>query len=268
VGSVLSDLNRLLTYDSIPAELGVSMFVYRTLVEIDYVARLDALDAALLVAWCGREDVDERAYCYTKPQLCVDFRFIRKDSRYWTNYVRNERRSLEATGLLVPHQCTQQNNMTMAAKGRAYATAIVGATRIEPPVGCNSELPSVCTYKFEDLMDPQCRWWVVYNTEKAAKTAAVIMMDAYDNYRLWIVSERMCGFLKKLNMKPILGSDANVTEFASMLELIEATNFRRLPSSWRSNAKRRGNQPGADFMYYDPHKGECITEGEYRVLRS
>ena len=96
------------------------------------------------------------------------------------------------------------------------------------------------------------------------------MMDAYDNYRLWNVSQRMLGFIKKLNLVPILSNQANVDEFYHMLGLIEDTNFRTLPSSWRTDGKRRNGTytVGTEFMYYDPYKRTCITPLEYDELRN
>jgi len=270
VAAALSGLDRLWTYTPVPANLNMDMFVYRTEGEVDYVARLSALSPTLIESWRGLVDVDDRAYCYTKPQLVVDFRFKRKNTKYWTNWVRNERRALEATGLLVPYQSQTQHCVKSTVKAVAYPRATVGVSRIEPPLGCNTEMPSVVSYKGSALIDPRSGYWMVFYTEKAAKTAAFIMLDAYDNYRLWNVSQRMIGFLRKLNLVPILGNQVNVDEFYYMLDLVEQTNFRRLPRHWRSNAKRRGaaRYVFADFMYYDPYSRDCITESEYRTLRN
>ena len=116
--------------------------------------------------------------------------------------------------------------------------------------------------------DPESGYWMLAYTEKTARTCAFIMMDAYDNYRLWNVSQRMISFMRKLNLVPILGNQANVDEFNHMLGLIEDTNFRTLPTTWRSDGKRRHGtyMVGAEFMYYDPYKRVCITQLEYDCL--
>ena len=82
VCSALSGLDRLWTYEPVPGEYNMDMFVYRTQGEVKYVERLNGIPAHLLESWCGKFDVDDRAFCYTKPQLAVGFRFTRKDNNY------------------------------------------------------------------------------------------------------------------------------------------------------------------------------------------
>ena len=62
--------------------------------------------------------------------------------------------------------------------------------------------------------------------------------------------------LAQVELGPILGNQVNVDEFYYMLDLVEQTNFRRLPRLWRSKAKRRGaaRYVFADYMYYDPYR--------------
>ena len=44
------------------------------------------------------------------------------------------------------------------------------------------------SYKIVDLMDPQSGWWILAYTEFAAKVAAFILFEVYDNCRLWGLS--------------------------------------------------------------------------------
>lgn len=66
-------------------------------------------------------------------------------------------------------------------------------------------------------------------TELAAKTVEFILFDAYNNYRTRKLSRQMIAFMRKLSLKPILGSERNVEEFEYNLNLIYEMDFRRLP---------------------------------------
>lgn len=275
VASALAGLGRFGTYVGIPRELGVDAFQYRTFGEVGYVKRLAALDKSLVESWVDVVDVDDRALCFGKPQLSVDFRFVEKaTSQYWSNFVRNERRVRETTGYAVPYQYLTQNNITVARRGDAFARLTVGWSRIEVPMGCYAELPPVFSYKGSAMMDPRSGYWVVGYTEFVAKTVAFVLFDAYDNFRLWRLSPRMIEFMWKLDLKPVLGSERNIDEFEYMLGMIEDTDFKRLPQHWGSRSKRRdvsdlsGRGVGADWFYYNPYSRKAITEREFEVLRN
>ena len=78
----------------------------------------------------------------------------------------------------------------------------------------------------------------------------------------------MISFMKKLDLVPILGNQANVDEFNHIFGLIEATNFRTLPTTWRIDGKRRRGtyMVGVEYMYYDPYKRICKIQLEYDCL--
>ena len=270
VRSALAGLDRIGTFRIVPPEMNVDLFLYRTYGEVGYVERLHAIPDDLLTQWRDVLMVDDRAYLLGKPALRIEFRFLRKDSEYWTNYVRNERRAAEATGFAVPHQCVTQNEIRKSVKTTAYVRLNNNFSKIDPPRGCDAEWPTIFSYKASVLIaDPRSGYWVVAYTEKVARTCAFIMHDAYDSYRLWNVSRRFIELARQLNLVPVLGNDANVTEFRMMLGLIERTNFRTLPGTWRSRAKSRHHtvMVGATYMYYDPYKQVTLTEVEYERLR-
>ena len=85
VRSALAGLDRLGTFRRIAPEMGMDLFVYRTYGEIGYVERVNGISAALLESWRGLFGVEDAAYLLGKPQLCIEFRFLRKTSNYWTN---------------------------------------------------------------------------------------------------------------------------------------------------------------------------------------
>ena len=65
----MTSLDRLGTFRSIPPEMGMDLFVYRTNNEIGYVERVNGISAGLLESWRGRFDVEDAAYLLGKPQL-------------------------------------------------------------------------------------------------------------------------------------------------------------------------------------------------------
>ena len=121
----------------------MDLFVYRTYDEIGYVERVNGNSAALLESWRRRSDVEDTAYLLGKPQLWIEFRFLRKASNYWTNCVRSERRAAEATGYAVPYQCVKQNDVKRNTKGHAYERLNNKMSKIDPPRGCDAEMPSI-----------------------------------------------------------------------------------------------------------------------------
>ena len=51
----------------VPSTINTDMFIYRTLGEVPYVARLSAISDDLLEEWRDKVTVDQRALCFTKP---------------------------------------------------------------------------------------------------------------------------------------------------------------------------------------------------------
>ena len=89
VRSAIAGLDRLGAFKNIPPELSMDLFVCRRYGEVGYVQRVNGTPIALLESWRGRFDVDDAAYLLGKPQVCIEFRFLRKTSNYWTNCVRS-----------------------------------------------------------------------------------------------------------------------------------------------------------------------------------
>ena len=193
VVQALSGLSRFKTFTMVPANLDMDLFQYRTQGEIDYVRNLANIGPELIEEWRGQVDVDDRALCYAKPQLCVEFRFLEKGgSIYWNNYVRNERRLRASTGLAIPYQCLTEKHLTNARKAEAFPKLTIGWSRLEVPMGCYAELPQVLSYKGRYMLDEDSGWWVVGYTEKTARTSAFVLFDAYDNFRIWKLSRKIC----------------------------------------------------------------------------
>ena len=111
--------------------------------------------------------------------------------------------------------------------------------RIEVPRGCYAELPPCFTYIWREMKeDDNSGWWVVAFTEMICKTAAYILQDVYDSYRLWALSAVTIRCCRELNLVPVLGNQKNVDEFLSLLDVIESTTFTDLPATWRQRGER------------------------------
>ena len=265
-------LCRLFEVDTIPATMNVDMFVYRTRGEVDYVQALSEIPVATIEGWRGRMMVTQQALCFTKPQLRVEFRFLSKNSRYWQEQVRGERRARTMTGLAIPFQCPQFHLMKNGARHRAFAKLTLGWTHIEVPRGCSVELPPVFSYKVRALLDQNSGWWVVAYTEHIAKTAAFILFDVYDSLRLWALSPRTISFCRELDLVPVLGNDANVQEFHDLLRVIEATDYTRYPTSQRNRGEKGDyclgrTGAGADYVYFCPLEKRILSLDEFIVKR-
>ena len=83
---------------------------------------------------------------------------------------------------------------------RAFCELTVFWSRIECPRGCTVELQMMLPYKMRELMDATSGYWVVVNTEKTVKMETFVLMDAYDNYRLSVLSPDVIVSLRTLNL--------------------------------------------------------------------
>lgn len=59
------------------------------------------------------------------------------------------------------------------------------------------------SYRMCDLLDPASPWWVVANSELAAKTAAFVLFDVYDLGRLCAFSWATLWGTRRLNLKVV-----------------------------------------------------------------
>ena len=274
----MNGFDRIQTYTRCdPASSG--MFLVRTRGESDYFDRLVAIPDARIESWRGREIVSNDAWVWPRAQLCAEFRFIRKRGAYWRTFVKNTRRLRAKHGRAIPYQCLATFNLAPEFFRRAFCELTRFWSRIECPRGCNVELPMVFTYKMRELMDPDSGWWVVAYTEMAVKTACFVLMDVYDNYRLWSLSPHMIDCMKQLDLSVSLGNAASVADFTRLLDVIEGTKFSESPSAWTlrgdveqnasSTRSRRGwgrQGGGADFVYYDPWNRTKISSEQAQVL--
>lgn len=130
----------------IPKDLGMDPFPCLTEGAEKYVERLTVLDPSLVVWWVGRSNVLDRAMCFSKPKLFVDFRlFIKTNLQYWTTFVRNERQALAATGYAVLYQSVMKKNVQSAERMVAYTKLTVRRSRIDVTMGPYAEFPQVFT---------------------------------------------------------------------------------------------------------------------------
>ena len=203
----------------------------------------------------------------------VDFRYIRRTGFFWDG-CGGERRWRSRYGLAIPSHALN----LFAVRNRFAANAYLKVTpywqSMEVPRGCHVKLPMVFTYKARELRDPQSGWWVVAYTEFAAKTAAFILFEVYDSYRLWALSGVMIANIRALDLPRVLGSRANADELERLLRVIERTDFSKLPNNWSRRGEGRSLAPGrrgagADYLFYNPHNERAISyEDAYYLFRA
>ena len=194
--------------------------------EYQYALRLSAISDGQLAAWSGNFGVDQHALCYTRPLLRREFRFTRKESEFWVQHCRFERRVRSANGFLVPYQQLEFNEMRGNARHARYVSVNDLWRRIEVPRGCNVGVPFCLTYIGSQLYgSTESGFWVVLYSEFAANVAAFLLWEAYDHYRVWALSPTLIGFIRRLDLTRVLGTRADADKMLQLLEFIERTNW-------------------------------------------
>ena len=204
----------------------------------------------------------------------MNFRFLKKGlSLYWKD-VRGERRLRSAYGWFLPWHINHHGNFKRVRCNQVFLTVHPEWQSIEVPRNCPVELPPVMSYKTSQLLDHRSGWWTVAATEHAAKTAAFLLFEAYDNFKLWAIPQVLIDGIRRLPLARVLGNQANADELLRLLLVIESTDFEELPNGWRSRTRRSDGKEfspgrrgvGADWVYYDPWKRQLIdrTTAEVR----
>ena len=187
--------------------------------EYHYARRVSEVPESRLREWSGFFGVSNDALLFTQSILPLEFRFLRKRPlRSFSEFARQERKLRSRYGYLIPYQHVEFPLLTHLARERRFVAVNRLWRTLEVPRGCYAELPSVLTLVQGDLWGgDQSGWWTVFVTEWAARVAAYVLWDAYDNCRLWALSATLIGFIRQLDLSQVLGSRANERE---MLELL------------------------------------------------
>lgn len=85
--------------------IGELMFVHRTRCEITYLECFREIRQECLDARRSAGLVDPTTWIWNRSELCVEFRYLRKNSSYWNVFCRNERRLRSKHGRAIPYQC-------------------------------------------------------------------------------------------------------------------------------------------------------------------
>jgi len=248
----------------------VDLWRYRTYGEIPYVENLCGISQGRLAAWRNRFVVDEHALCWHRSILPSDFRYRRRaDTDYWDTQIRLERRALSVMGRFVPYHLRCVWNLREHARDRLAVKIPESYAELAMPHGFRFEMEPLFSYKSGALIqDRDSGLWVVAYTERVVRICSGLLFDVYDTYRLWWVPPTVIAFARQLgySMATALGSESNVEEVLELLDVVEATRFDDLPSSWRDRVTHNSNRlvdyhsgrrsatsdVGADFVYYDP----------------
>lgn len=278
VRQAYSGYDRLKTFNVVPAELGLDMFLFRTRGEESYARRLAAVSTETVDAYRGVFDVEQSAMLLDGALLRIEFRYV-KVPPIFKEYCRHERKARSSHGLAVPYQCLTLYSMKRSECSSRWPEVTANWRDVEVPQGCFANLPAMFSYLGSEMIDdPESGWWVFAFTEWAVRVAVFLLQEVYDTYRVWAISPTLIGFIRKLDTSVPLGCGTNVEELRSLLDVIENTDFRRLPVAWRRRTSRVNDASpgrigeGADFVYYDPFSRKLIdqttAERRRRMIRS
>ena len=241
--------------------------------EFHFARRVSEISSAQVEGWKGVFDVTNEALLFTRSLLPLEFRYLRKrELRSFNEFARLERRNRSRFGYLLPYQHTEFALLTDRARESRFVPIDRYWRQLEVPRGCYAELPSVLTLLQGDLWYSSWNgttsgWWVLFYTEWAARVAAYVLWDAYDNFRLWCLSSTLIEFIRRLNLSQVLGSSANAAELLDYLTEIEGTDWTTVPVEWThrpASSSATDLSPGrvgegGDFFYFDPVTRERIS---------
>lgn len=144
--------NSLKTYISIqPAQLGI--FLFRTHREQMYLDSSNAIPAATIEGWSGRQMVSDAAWCGSHLLLVSGFRYLRKNKSYWLELVRQEWSMRSKYGLVIPYYSVKRFDVRGNFRNAAFPRLTSFWKCIEVPCDCYAEHRPVFTYKTEELRD-------------------------------------------------------------------------------------------------------------------
>lgn len=214
--------------------------------------------------------VDRVAYVWPKPLLVAEFRYLRKNSRYWSTWVKNECRLRSKHGRVIPRQFLATFGLRDTFFGRAFSAVTPYWLRVEVQRGCGADTPWVFSYYARDLLNLNSGYWRIAYTTFAACVAAYILFEVYDNYRLWALSRDLLRDIRKLDLVRVFGWEANFDELRRLLEVIEATDVAGLNPNWTPRGRLQSlspgrHGPGADWFYYNPWARRVASGAELRA---
>ncbi len=264
----LKGLRRLLTRDLMEEDVS-DLFVYRTRGEMDYVESLQGLDAALITNWQDGEYADGRALLFSRPLLSLKFRYESKKCSFLLEQVAEEKALSTEYDLLIPYFTPQATVFNREGR-KAFAQPTNFWKSIQLPEGALIELPTVVAHCMSRLRNQHSGWWVVAYTEYAARAAAFILSEVYDSLMLWYAPPALITLIRSLDLTWVLGNDRNVEELEGLLCLISNTDFRlHAPAQrLRFDHGKASQAQCADFIYFDPWRGQVLDHAGYTALRT
>lgn len=271
--SCYEGLNRMTQIDPIPADAGVDMFVCRSRYEEAYLEAVRAVPNNLIDSWRTITGVRQAAILLQRPMLRQEFRYISRRSDFGLQYLPGERWARSKWGQAVPFQCPQVELMSRDSRRRTFCRLTEAFHSYEVPQGCPVPTPPICGYKGSEMMRRDSGWWVVCYTDFVCRTAAFLLADVYDSLRLWWIPRATIEACRSLDLSTILGSQANVTDFLELLNVIEGVDFYQYPESQSLRYLGEGHRrsrwtPCADFVFYDPWERQLLTKVQYESLRT
>ncbi len=269
VSLALKGLRRFLTRDLMEEQVS-DLFVYRTRGEMSYVEALDAVTEEQLAVWVDGTYGDDAALLLTRPLLSRKFRYETKNCPFLLEQVAEEKSYCTYFNLCIPYFAPQCVYMNRAARRHAFPTPTAFWNSIQLPEGALVEMPGVMAHLPSKLRRRESGWWVVAYTEYAARAAAWLLSEVYDSLLLWYVPPALIELMTSLDLSFVLGNQQNVEELRGLLRVVSQTDFSLHSPAQRLRMShgRASTSAAADYLYYDPWRGQVLTYEQYIAMRT
>lgn len=143
--------------------------------------------------------------------------------------------------------------------------------------GCYIELPPSITYIGSRLCNNSFSgWWSVFLTEWVACAAAFLVLEVYDQYRLWFLPPSVRTSIRALYLSVILGGGGIQNEVISLLDAMDQVHWNAVPIPWirRQQGTNPSNRsPGCrtplagDYVFFYPWEQTFITKVQAAALQ-
>jgi len=270
---ITATIRHLLSYASsytLPEHWQLDVWAARSYQEYCYAENLALTTRDNLQQWTGNHTSHSTALLFTESLLPQEFRYVRR-AQVDTSFqnARVERSNRIRFKFMVPYQHHEFRYLNQQARETRFVQLKPHWERFEVPRGLNVELPYILTLLGSALhSNSRSGWWVVFWSEWAARVAASLLWDAFDNFRIWKIQPHVIHMMRQLELSGVLAGPENAELLERILQVIENTDWPLVPASHcvpEPNDPHPGpTGPGGDFVYYDIMQQKQLSVGEAR----
>lgn len=137
-------------------------------------------------------------------------------------------------------------------------------------------LPCLTCFGSRLCNNPFPWWWLVFLRECVACPAAFLLLDFYDQYRLWFLPLRVRAGIRSLDRSLVLGIGGNYNELISLLDPTDQFNYNAVRIQWirtqqvfnpADRSLGRRTPLAGDYVFYHPWEQNFISEVPATALR-